>query len=280
MKEITPNIYAKTDYLAPNVGCIRTDEGAVLVDSPFLPRHAADWRKKIVEEKNLDIACLINTDHHFDHIMGNCFLTKNTIAHRLAVKGFEYYLNRENMFRDIEMFFPETLNDEQNGFDTVRIIIPRTVFKDEITLRYGDREIIVKYVGGHCLATVFIYVPSEKVLFAGDNIENERHPAMGSCRFERWLALLREIETMDIDFVVPGHGPLGGKESVTNQIKYFEEMFAFVGSAKKEGTEKDVMAERTVEHMMAFLPVPEEVVPADINRDIIMTGAKRLYDQI
>lgn len=280
MKEITPNIYAKTDYLAPNVGCIRTDEGAVLVDSPFLPRDAADWRMKIVEEKGLDIACLINTDHHFDHIMGNCFLTTNTIAHRLAVKGFEYYRDRENLFNDIKMFFPETLDDGQNDFDTVRVITPRIVFRDEITLRYGDMEIVVKYVGGHCLSTVFIYVPSEKVLFAGDNIENVRHPAMGSCRFERWVALLKEIETMDIDFVVPGHGPLGGKESVTNQIKYFEELYSFVKSAKQDGTQKDVLAERTAEHMMSYLSVPEEAVPADINRDIIMTGAKRMYDQI
>jgi cyclase len=279
VQRLTNKVCAETNYLAPNVGYIKTSEGAVLIDSPFLPKDARDWREKIISTEGTDIACVINTDHHFDHIMGNCFLTKNTIAHKLAVKGFHYYFNKENLFKDIKIYFPEKLNDPSSGFDQVEIIPPRIVFNDELTLYYGDTEINLKYVGGHSLATILIYVPSEKILFAGDNIENNRHPAMRGCKFDQWVKVLQDVEKMDIDVVVPGHGAIGGKDLVAKQIKYFEEMISFVTPLKKAGMEKNKIAEQTEEHMLSYLPVTEDERILK-SRNIINAGAIRLYEQI
>ncbi|MCP4751090.1 MAG: hypothetical protein GY866_09365, partial [Proteobacteria bacterium] len=58
-------ILVETEYVGANVACISTERGLVLMDSPFLPRDARDWKRKIQEQTGRDIAYIVNTDHHF-----------------------------------------------------------------------------------------------------------------------------------------------------------------------------------------------------------------------
>jgi cyclase len=278
MQKITDNIYIETNYLCPNVGCILTGEGAVLVDSPFLPGEAKDWNKTICTLSNKNIAYLINTDHHFDHMLGNCYLTRKTIAHRTGRRGFQYYLDPINLKKEIGMFFPEYLEKWEDLFAQVEIILPQIVFSEELNLYLDDMEIQLKFVGGHSPATIWIYIPSEGVLFAGDNIENSRHPAMVFARFDTWIDLLRKVEEMKVEIIIPGHGLVGGRELATRQRQYLEEMLGLTKSLKSAGMSKEDMAPKVAEHMLAYLPVPEENL--QVNRLIIMNGAMRMFDQI
>lgn len=278
MQKITDNIYIETNYLCPNVGCILTGGGAVLVDSPFLPHEAIDWNKKICALSEGNIAYLINTDHHFDHMLGNCQFTRKTIAHRVGRRGFQFYLNPTNLQKEIGMFFPEYLEKWEDLFAKVEILLPQITFSEELNLYLGDMEIQLKFVGGHSPATIGIYIPSEAVLFAGDNIENSRHPAMVFARFDAWIDMLRKVEEMKVETIIPGHGPVGGRELATRQREYLEEMLGFTRSLKFAGRSKEDMAPKVAEHMLSYLPGPEEHL--QLNRLIIMNGAMRMFDQV
>ncbi len=37
MEKIAPGVYVKLDYEGANVGCILTDAGAIVVDTPLIP---------------------------------------------------------------------------------------------------------------------------------------------------------------------------------------------------------------------------------------------------
>jgi cyclase len=50
MREIAEGVYFENAYISGNVGCILTGEGAILVDSPMLPRDAWDWLRKIASK--------------------------------------------------------------------------------------------------------------------------------------------------------------------------------------------------------------------------------------
>lgn len=278
MQKITEGIYVETGYLAPNVGCIVTKEGSVLVDSPFLPREAQNWFQQISGLTKNGIAYLINTDHHFDHILGNCYLTRKTIAHRTARKGFKYYLDLNNLKKETGQFFPGYLEKWEDNFGKVEIILPQIVFSDELILYLGDMEIQLKFVGGHSPATILIYVPSKAVLFAGDNIENARHPAMFNAKFISWLNLLKEIERMDVEVIIPGHGPVGNRELAGRQRQYFEEMMGYTRSLKVAGTIKEEASERVAEYMLSYLPQPDGEI--DLYREMLRGGAKRMFAEI
>ena len=43
MREIAKGVFFENDYISGNVGCVLTEEGAVLIDSPMLPKDAWHW---------------------------------------------------------------------------------------------------------------------------------------------------------------------------------------------------------------------------------------------
>ncbi len=51
-----------------------------------------------------------------------------------------------------------------------------------------------------------VYVPSEKVLFAGDLVFRERIQFVGNADSKGLLIALDEIEKLNPSFVIPGHG--------------------------------------------------------------------------
>jgi cyclase len=272
------DIYVETRYLAPNVGCVVTGGGCILIDSPFLPDEAQHWCREVNKLSENGIAYLINTDHHFDHMMGNCFLSTRVIAHKVAYRGFKYYQNRRNLMSESNMFFPKYKENWEEYFGKVEIHMPQIVFLDELSLYLEGTEVQTKFVGGHSPATIFIYIPSMKVLFSGDNIENGRHPAMVYSRFDVWINALKTIEGMEVDIIVPGHGPVGQRDIATKQRQYFEEMVRYGKSLKAEGINREEFGTRIAKHMLDYLAPPKG--EEDRSRELVRNGARRLFDQL
>lgn len=278
MKEIRKNIFVETDYLAPNVGCIVSEKGAVLIESPFLPKDARHW-KHILEDNGVrNSAYIINTHCHFDHMLGNCFLDGKVIGHKTARKGFEFYTDVNNLRRDIGMFFPQYLEDWQGNFGDVEIVFPEIEISQEVTLCLGDTEIHIESVGGHSIDSLLVYIPSEKVVFAGDLLENSRHPGMTNANFDALLKVLRRIEQMNVDTVVPGHGPVGDLNVVVRQRQYFEEMISLTKSLKEAGKSVEAVAQKVAEHMLSYLPPIKG--EEEINRNMVAVGARRMFKQV
>jgi glyoxylase-like metal-dependent hydrolase (beta-lactamase superfamily II) len=100
LKEIAQGVFAETDYIGCNNSCIVTDEGLVLVDPPMCPSKAVAWKKRTSELG--DLRYVINTEHHWDHIGGNCFYPDaRVISHSKTREGaiegfaaFEFWYNR------------------------------------------------------------------------------------------------------------------------------------------------------------------------------------------
>ena len=89
METVKKRILVETEYPGANVSCISTSRGLIYVDSPFLPDDGKKWGELTREQTGQDAAYVINTDHHYDHVMGNCFLTSKVICHTKAARGLE-----------------------------------------------------------------------------------------------------------------------------------------------------------------------------------------------
>jgi len=64
---------------------------------------------------------------------------------------------------------------------------------------------------------------------------------------------------MDIDLVVPGHGPVGGKEMVEKYIAFFEELEFEVKKFQSQGLTLDEMAMKS--ETINFFPIEETEAP-------------------
>jgi cyclase len=251
-------ILVETEYAGANVSCIMTKGGLVYVDSPFLPDDARKWAEETRRQTGLEPAYVINTDHHYDHVLGNPFLSAKVICHTKAARGLAYLNDRKLLKEVIGEAFPEVLQNYPPDFEC---FIPEPVhlsFEKRLTLNMDDATFLLEYVGGHSPATIMIYWFEEKVLFTGDNVEGQ-FPFFGQAHFGKWKEALQKMQALDIDWVVPGHGQVGGKELIENYLAFFQALESEVKAFHSQGQTPEEMAEKS-QHL-DFFPSEEGAVP-------------------
>jgi len=95
--------------------------------------------------------------------------------------------------------------------------------------------VVARELGGHSSGSTVVYVPSEGVLFTGDLVFRGRPPFLGGARPEKWLAALRTLEGWEVQTVVPGHGPVGGREILAEQRVWLERFFERSDGLRRRG---------------------------------------------
>jgi cyclase len=241
MQTLKKRILVETGYLGANVSCLSTSRGLVFVDSPFLPEDGRKWADLTRKQTGKAPAYVINTDHHYDHVMGNSFLTPNVICHSRAARGLDYLRNKQVLKQVIQEAFPDVLPKYESDIDRLELVRPHITFDKGLTLDMGDATIVLEFVGGHSPATIMIYLAEEKVLFTGDNVEGQ-FPFFGQAHFGKWKEALLKMLSMDIDWGVPGHGEVGGKEMVEKYFIFFEELELEVRDFHLQGLTTEEMA--------------------------------------
>lgn len=80
-----------------------------------------------------------------------------------------------------------------------------------------------------------LWLPKQRVLFAGDALSIKRYPATAESDLPHWIAALKaQLEPLEALHVLPGTGPLGTPGNLQNQRIYFEELWERVSKMKKE----------------------------------------------
>ena len=269
MIKITDRIFAETKYIGCNIGWIFTDEGIVLIDTPALPGDIADLKKQINTE---EIAYTIFTHEHFDHVLGGGELGKRIIAHVNVIPEIERL--KTALPQDVNSFFPDLYRQHKNYFDNVKLSFPQITYNDTLYLKLGSTEIQLFHVGGHSAASTFVYLPRDKVLFCGDNINIGMPYPTPISRFDEWIGLLQKAEKMDIDKIVPGHGDICSTKQAHDLRVYFEGLQEQVTALIKQGKTRDEVI-RSV-NLAKYLPVPmdESLKPQ------IAYHAGMMYEQV
>ena len=82
-------------------------------------------------------------------------------------------------------------------------------------------EVIPAYPA-HTFGDVMVYLPEQRILFAGDVAFYYVTPAGHNAQITRWIDAIDRIDRMDVDLIVPGHGPIGTKAELKDTRAYLE----------------------------------------------------------
>ena len=108
-------------------------------------------------------------------------------------------------------------------FHEVTSLLPTRTFEGELTLHVGGRQVQLIQVGpAHTQGDLLVYVPDAKTLFSGDILFLGSTPVTWAGPMDNWLVALDRILEMDIDAIVPGHGPVTDKRGVQQVRAYLE----------------------------------------------------------
>jgi metallo-beta-lactamase class B len=103
--------------------------------------------------------------------------------------------------------------------------IPKYGFKDSLTLSLGEKKIICSYLGAaHSLDNIVVWIPSEKILFAGCMAKEIKSTNLGNTVDGDLMAYPKTIMKVlekysDAQFVIPGHGQFGGIELLKHTLE-------------------------------------------------------------
>jgi len=277
IREIAPRVFIETKFHGANVGFIVTGEGVVLIDTPMLPRDARRWQEEIRSRTDQEILYIINTDHHRGHIIGNqYFPTATVMAHEFAWKNMRSYGDsfRTRLFNLYRNRIPEAVEEWKAN---LRIIEPEITFTDRTILFKGDKEIHMIPIGGHTKATTVIYMPTEKLLFAGDAVVTDRPPFLSQGDTKQWLQALTYLRKLNYDVLIPGHGELTGKEATEQMSEFLRMVRRKVRSAYRAGLSKADTA-RSLKHLIHFWPIPAFEKPKADRR--FKSSLNRVWNEI
>jgi glyoxylase-like metal-dependent hydrolase (beta-lactamase superfamily II) len=108
-------------------------------------------------------------------------------------------------------------------FANAKLTLPNRTFQGELELQVGDKKVILIEVGpAHTRGDAVVWVPGDKTLFTGDILFKNAHPIIWQGPVSNWIGALRRLLDMDIETVVPGHGPLTDKSGLAEILHYLE----------------------------------------------------------
>lgn len=275
MREIASGVYFEDSFISGNIGCITSGEGAILIDSPMVPRDAWSWLKRIASVTDQGIAFLINTDYRIERVLGNCFFpTTATVAHEAAwsqMQRYDHSFLQRYISRQRQCF-----SGLASDLAKARIVLPELALTSDLTLHKGSRALRVLHAGGHTPASIMVHLPEERILFTGDVVVVSQHPALDQADTPQWLQALEAIRKMErVDVIVPGHGDL----CTTDDTQALTDYITAIRERVWEQFEAGLTRRETVDkvRMDDFFTIPSD--RRSLVERMIRSSVERVYDE-
>ncbi len=246
--------------LGGNTAVLRTQAGAVVVDTMTLPMQGELIREQARKLTGMETILLINTHYHIDHTHGNpgfkpgtrVLSTERTLSHLHAL--------------DAEFWSGQAAS-----------LLPTETFSDRMTLKIGGKTIELIHPGaGHTDGDLVVLFTDEGVLHTGDLMFNRYYPnidleAGGSV--QQWVPTLEKLLRLDFTRVIPGHGETTDRAG----LRQFLAVIAQLAEVGRLAADKGMSLEQTLDTELLTADKGYRrirmIVPMPMDREFVITRA-------
>ena len=237
MPEYEPGLHDVADgchaYLQPdggwgwsNAGLVVGDGASLLVDTLFdLDLTARMLETMAPAVLTAPIGTVVNTHANGDHCYGNQLLGGTEIVASSAAAEemgevppalLAGLVAAEGEVGDLfRSFFGEF------RFEGIELTLPTRTFDGRLELDVGGRAVELIEVGpAHTRGDVLAHVPDARTIFTGDILFIGGTPIVWAGPLGNWVAACDLILDLDVEQVVPGHGPVTDKAGVVEVRDY------------------------------------------------------------
>ena len=240
LHDLGNSVYA---YLQPNgtwgwsnAGIVVDGEASLLIDTLFdlkLTRDMLDTMRNSIPAA-AHINMVVNTHANGDHCWGNELVagaqiiasarTAEEMTTAISPTMVATLLKRAPELGQLGEFLSHAFGSFD--FDNITLTPPTKTFEDELTLKVGDKEVHLIEVGpAHTLGDTLVHIPTDQVVFTADILFIGGHPIIWAGPTSNWLRACDRILEMDVDTIVPGHGPITDKKGVAEVKGYLEYIY-------------------------------------------------------
>ena len=204
-----------------NAGLITGDGASLLVDTLFdlkITQHMLDTMTD--HTRAAPIGTVVNTHANGDHCYGNQLMTGAEIVASSATA---------QEMSDVPPALLAALNADPGAtgelfrsffgdfeFDGIETRMPDRTFDGHLEIEVGGRVVELIEVGpAHTAGDTIVVVPDAGVVYTGDILFIGGTPIVWAGPLSNWVAACDLMLGMEVDHVVPGHGPITDKVGVT-----------------------------------------------------------------
>lgn len=255
-----------------NAAIINIGNAAVVVDTLGLPQAAESLRSAAERVTKRPVRYIVNTHYHGDHHYGNhvfedCLIISTDLTRKILMQnvpelgswqtGLQAQIELLSKGREatgdhrLSTALADEIADKKAllaATPGVRRVPATLTFTEEMVIHGTTRSItLITYGGGHTESDAMVYIGDVQVLIAGDLILSQSHPAMLSGIPVAWAEILKRIGH-ELDFVklIPGHGEVAGRNSLTEMQNYITDIQAYAHKAAESGESADTWIARGV----------------------------------
>ena len=129
----------------------------------------------------------------------------------------------------------------------LQIRAPNLTFAERLALYGTDRSAeLIPFAGGHTESDAVLFLPQEGIAFMSDLLFIGHHPYLGGGDPERLLHTLEAVSDLAPKLLVPGHGPVGTADSLTQMGHYVQTLDGLARQMVENGEADETIDAMTV----------------------------------
>jgi cyclase len=207
-----------------NAGLVVGDGRSLLVDTLFdLELTATMLDSMAARTTSSPVETVVNTHANGDHCYGNAEVTarwdgvaivaSSACAREMSDVPPSMLAALNQAPGEVGDLFRTFFGDFH--FEGIELEPPTRTFDGRLELDVGGRTVELIEVGpAHTAGDVLVHVPDAKTVFTGDILFIGGTPIVWAGPLSNWVAACDLMLSMDLDVVVPGHGPLTDRAGI------------------------------------------------------------------
>jgi glyoxylase-like metal-dependent hydrolase (beta-lactamase superfamily II) len=224
-EQLTDDVWMISGF-GGNVGVLRTDAGAVVVDTMNFAMQGERIEDLATNLTGQPVAIVINTHYHRDHTHGN-----PPFAGRARIIATE--LTRQHLReRDADYWKGEAA-----------AALPAETFTNEHEISLGGKMIRLVHPGrGHTDGDLVALFVEDRVIHMGDLVWNDIYPNVdleAGGTVAEWPATLDALSPLGFDHVIPGHGPATDRKGIAKFRAFLVDLWKQATDAAQRGLPLD-----------------------------------------
>ena len=278
--KLAEGAYCLTAEGDPNSGVVIGDDGVMIIDARATPVMAKELIRHIRKVTDKPIKYVVLTHYHAVRVLGaSAYGAEQVIASR---DTYDTIVERGQQDYESELGrFPRLF---RGAASIPGLTWPTLVFEGSMTLFMGKTRVDLMQLGrGHTKGDTVVWLPEQKVLYAGDLVEFGATPYTGDAYLEDWPQTLYRLAALGPHRLVPGRGEalmtpeLCGK-ALQDTRDFVTALFQNVKQARARGASlKEAFAEtrKALEPRFGGWVIFEHCLPFDVSRAFDEAGGLR-----
>ncbi|MCP4360972.1 MAG: MBL fold metallo-hydrolase [Chloroflexi bacterium] len=277
MERIAENVYIEKKYDGVNVGAILTTQGIIAVDVPSYPRQARDWAMRLRSLSPRPLLFTILTDYNGDRILNSRWLNAPIAAHQITADKI-YKYGKHYPSHILESL---TARHPLNGrnLSSTPVDKPAVSFTRQMSILKGNTDVVLTAAPGPTTGNLWVYLPRQKILFAGDTVTTDWHPLFLEGTSKQWLETLNRLQQWPerLHTIVSGRGGAVTDETIPLMQCYLHALRSRIQQHIHDYHCREEIAQYIPDLLDMF---PLNGLPADWLRSQIKRSLDHVYDEI